>query len=182
MHPISRMLSVDTKFNLLLSCRRFREVESCRELNRIIDDEPKMSSLEWCKISGISSLVVARTKGDAHVFIAQFAEVVKKTPWMIQEILKILPIDLVVESNMKAIKAASKELAKRLPKKAKFRVNLHRRNTDLDRKTLLREVATQFPGKVDLEDYEWICTVEILGPVTGLALLRKEEIITMRRP
>jgi tRNA(Ser,Leu) C12 N-acetylase TAN1 len=103
-------------------------------------------------------------------------------PWSVRELLKIQPIDLVVETSLEAIRAGTLQLAKRMPKEAKFRVNLHRRDTKLDRKTLLHEVATQLPGEVDLEDFEWICSVEILGPVTGLALIKESEILTMRRP
>ena len=133
-------------------------------------------------MTGISSLVVAQVDCDCHDFVKRLAQIVKNMPWSVRVLLKIQPIDLVVESSLKAIRAGAHQLAERMPKEAKFRVNLHRRDTDLERETLLREVAVQFPGEVDLEDYEWICAVELLGPVTGLALIREEEILTMRRP
>jgi tRNA(Ser,Leu) C12 N-acetylase TAN1 len=180
--PFSRMLSVNDQFNLLLSCRRFQEAESCQELRRIIEDEPELGSLEWCKMTGISCLVVAKHEGDHHAFVTRVGQLVKKMPWIIRDLLKIHPIDLVVDSTMEAIREGSKELAQQMPKSAKFRVNLNRRDTKLDRKMLLHEIAIQFPGKVDLEKYDWIVAVEILGPVTGLALLREEEIVTLRRP
>ncbi|MFX1540811.1 MAG: THUMP domain-containing protein, partial [Promethearchaeota archaeon] len=101
--------------------------------------------------------------------------------WIVQDLLKIHAIDLVVESTMDAIRAGSKKLAKKMTKSTSFRVNLNRRDTNLDRKELLHEVAIQFPGKVDLEDYDYVVVVEILGPVTGLALLREEDIVTLRR-
>ncbi|MFX0169801.1 MAG: THUMP domain-containing protein [Candidatus Hodarchaeota archaeon] len=176
------MLSVDDKFNLLLSCRRFQEAESCQELSRLLDEETNFGSLGWCKLTGITCLVVANIDGDAHQFVIRVGELVKKMPWIVQDLLKIHPIDLVVESTVDAIRAGSKELAKRMKKTEKFRVNLNRRDTDLDRDKLLHLVATQFPGQVDLEEYDWIVAVEILGPITGLALLREEEIVTLRRP
>lgn len=176
------MLSVQDKFNLLLSCRRFQEAESCHELRRIVDDEPDLESLEWCKLTGISCLVVSRIEGDAHAFVKRVGSLVKKMPWIVRDLLKIQPIDLVVESTLEGIQTGSQELAKRMSKTAKFRVNLNRRDTKIDRNKLLHEVAIQFPGKVDLEEYDWIVAVEVLGPVTGLALIREEEIITMRRP
>jgi tRNA(Ser,Leu) C12 N-acetylase TAN1 len=176
------MLSVNDQFNLLLSCRRFQEAESCQELRRIMDDDPDLGSLEWCKLTGISCLVVAQYEGDTHAFVTRLGKLVKKMPWIVRDLLKIHPIDLVVESTLEAIREGSKELAKRMPDTAKFRVNLNRRDTKLDRKELLHEIAIQFPGKVDLEEYDWVVAVEILGPVTGLALLREEEIVTLRRP
>jgi tRNA(Ser,Leu) C12 N-acetylase TAN1 len=176
------MLTIEDKFNILLSCSRFREVESCQELHRLVDEDQKLCELNWCKMTGISSLVVAQVACDCHDFVQRLSQVVKKMPWSVRELLKIQPIDLVVESSLEAIRAGTQQLAQRMPKDAKFRVNLHRRDTKLDRKTLLHEVATQFPGEVDLEDYEWICAVEVLGPVTGLALIKEEEILTMRRP
>jgi tRNA(Ser,Leu) C12 N-acetylase TAN1 len=133
-------------------------------------------------MTGISSLVVAQVSCDSHSFVQQLAQVVKKMPWSVREMLKIQPIDLVVESSLEAIRDGAKQLAERMSKEAKFRVNLHRRDTDLKRETLLREVAIQFPGEVDLENFEWICAVEILGPITGLALIKEEDILTMRRP
>ena len=179
---MSRMLSVNDKFNLLLSCRRFQEAESCQELRRIIDDEPDLGALEWCKLTGITCLVVAKHEGDSHEFVTRIGQIVKKMPWIVRDLLKIHPIDLVVDSTMDAIREGSKELAKRMTKTAKFRVNLNRRDTTLDREKLLHEIAIQFPGKVDLEEYDWVVAVEILGPVTGLALLREDEIVTLRRP
>ncbi len=176
------MLTIQDKFNVLLSCSRFREVESCQELHRLVEEDPKLCELSWCKMTGISSLVVAQVNCDSHGFIQQLAQVVKNMPWSVREMLKIQPIDLVVESSLEAIRTGTQQLAQRMPKDAKFRVNLHRRDTKLDRNTLLHEVAIQFPGEVDLEDFEWICSVEILGPITGLALIKEEEILTMRRP
>ncbi len=176
------MITIQDKFNILLSCSRFREVESCQELHRLVEEDSKLCELNWCKTTGISSLVVAQVDCDCHDFVQRLTQVVKNMPWSVRELLKIQPIDLVVESSLEAIRAGTQQLAQRMPKDAKFRVNLHRRDTDLARKTLLREVATQFPGEVDLEDFEWICAVEILGPITGLALIREEEILTMRRP
>ena len=175
------MISVDDKFNLLISCRRFQEAESCQELGRILDEETDFGQVEWCKLTGITCLVVANIDGDPHQFVIRLANLVKKMPWIIQDLLKIHPIDLVVESSLDAIKAGSQELAKRMKPKEKFRVNLNRRDTELDRDELLHVIATQFPGQVDLEEYDWIVAVEMLGPVTGLALLREEEIVTLRR-
>ncbi len=176
------MLSVADQFNLLLSCRRFQEAESCQELRRIMDENPELGSLEWCKMTGITCLVVAKHDGDTHAFVQKISQIVKKMPWIVRDLLKLHPIDLVVDSTLDAIREGSKELAKRMKKTAKFRVNLNRRDTKLDRKKLIHEIAIQFPGQVDLEEYDWIVAVEILGPVTGLALLREKEIVTLRRP
>ncbi len=176
------MLSVNDEFNLLLSCRRFQEAESCQELRRIIDEDPDLDSIEWCKLTGITCLVVAKLEGDSHAFVTRFGQLVKKMPWVVRDLLKIHPIDLVVDSTVDAIRKGSKKLANRMAKTDKFRVNLNRRDTDLDRDKLLHEIAIQFPGKVDLEEYDWIVAAEILGPVTGLALLRDDEIVTLRRP
>ncbi len=175
------MISIRNDFNVLISCRRFQEAESCHELQRIVDEELKTEKIEWCKMTGISSLVVARVQGDPHDFIAKLSKIAKQMPWIIRDLLKIQPIDLVVESSIEAIKSGSKELASRMQKSEKFRVNLNRRDTKLDRDQILHEVASQFPGKVDLKNYDWICAVEILGPVTGLALLREKDILTLHQ-
>ncbi len=175
------MLSVNDQFNLLLSCRRFQEAESCQELRRIIDEDPSFGSLEWCKLTGISCLVVANIEEDPHKFVTRLGQIAKKMPWIFQDLLKIQPIDLVVESTMEGIRAGSKKLANKMTKTSTFRVNLNRRDTELDRDKLLHEIAIQFPGKVDLEKYEWIVAVEVLGPITGLALLREDEVVTLRR-
>ena len=176
------MLTVNDQFNLLLSCRRWQEVESCQELRRIVEEDATLASLEWCKITGITCLVAARVEEDAHEFITKFSKVVRRAPWMVRQLLKLQPVDLVVASNLSAIRKGAKKIATRIPKEAKFSVNLARRDTRLDRNTLLHEVATQFPGKVDLERYEWIIAVEMLGPITGLAVLKEDEIVTMRKP
>lgn len=176
------MLSVNDEFNFLISCRRFQEVESCQELRRIIDEDPSLGSLEWCKMTGITCLVVGKISGDSHEFVKKLNQIVKRMPWIIKDLLKIHPIDLVVDSTIDGIRAGSKKLAKSMTKSAKFRVNLNRRDTGLDRDKLLHEIATQFPGKVDLEKYDQVVAVEILGPVTGLALLREDEIVTLRHP
>jgi len=176
------MLTVNDEFNLLISCRRFQEVESCQELRRIIEEDSSLGTLEWCKLTGISCLVVGKISLDAHEFVKELNQIVQKMPWIIKDLLKIHPIDLVVDSTFDGIRSGSKKLAKGMTKSAKFRVNLNRRDTGLDRDKLLHEIATQFPGKVDLETYDWVVGVEILGPVTGLALLREDEIVTLRRP
>ncbi len=176
------MLTVNDEFNLLISCRRFQEAESCQELRRIIEEDPSLGTIEWCKLTGISCLVVGKISIDAHEFVKKLDQVVQRMPWIVKDLLKIQPVDLVVDSTFDGIRAGSKKLAKGMTKSAKFRVNLNRRDTGLDRDKLLHEIATQFPGKVDLETYDWVVGVEILGSVTGLALLREDEMVTLRRP
>ncbi|MHA2314265.1 MAG: hypothetical protein ACXACF_03145 [Candidatus Hermodarchaeia archaeon] len=93
-------------------------------------------------MTGITCLVVGKISGDSHEFVKKLNQIVKRMPWIIKDLLKIHPIDLVVDSTIDGIRAGSKKLAKSMTKSAKFRVNLNRR----------------------------------------LALLREDEIVTLRHP
>ena len=91
-----------------------------------------------------------------------------------------VPIDKWVRTNIKAMQREIKKLQKGIKKTEKWKMELHKRHFEMPSTELitkLTEVVDKL--KVDLDKPQKIIEVQIMGKKTGLALLRKDEVLNL---
>ena len=93
-----------------------------------------------------------------------------------------IPIDKWIATNIKAMQKEIKKLQKGIRKNEKWKMDLHKRHFDKMHSTELIMELTEIVDKpkVDLENPQKIIEVQVMGKKTGLALLNKDEILTLR--
>jgi tRNA acetyltransferase TAN1 len=159
-------------FNLIVSTSRFREEEAQDEILDLLDMFGDHEA--EAEITEIKGLLLAETKLDPLEVIDSLKELVASEPWQVRYILRVLPIEVVVPTELDAIKRAVKELAGRIGKDS-FRITVEKRHSPLESIDVIKAVAGEIESKVDLENPGWVVLVQILGGQAGISVIRPDQ-------
>ncbi len=165
-------------FNLLISTRRFREFDCRSEFKYILsefgDEKAQVRAI------GIPGLVTAKTSLNPFEVIDKLKELVKERPWEVRYTLKVIPIEIVVETDFNTIVEQAQRLAlAKITEKETYRITVNKRFTAMSRRELIDAIAAGINRKVNLENPDKIVEIEILGSVTGISVLRQEDILSI---
>lgn len=160
-------------------------VTSCRHLERRAKDE-LLSHLESfgdtqaeADITTISGVLIGITELDPFDIIAKCKEMVISEPWQFRHVLRILPVEIVVPSNVDDIRNAAMKLAQpKLQPEDTFRVTVKKRHTDISSCEIIVGIADLINNKVSLENPSWIISIEVLGKSTGISVLKPNQIFS----
>lgn len=216
-------------FNLIITTYRRRENIARTQMSSFLygigDSEAKI------QISNISGILVCLTELDAFSVVekAKTKLLSSKDLWKFDHILRIIPIEEVVNTELNEIIVAATNIASRkiyekeeeeqqrqqepstLPRlipplqqekkkteerqqeeeqlssvdyiadsKASFRVTVEKRHcTAIRSYEIISAIAEHFPDrKVDLVNPNWIILVEVLGKLTGISVIRPNQIFS----
>ena len=166
-------------FNLLVSTPRMCENEACSEiwflLGEIGDLEPVVER------SDVIGLVIAKTTLDPFKVIQEFRRLLKEKPEEFRYTLRVVPIEVVVATRLEVIRKASLELSKRIREDETFRVTVEKRHTNLSSKEIVEAVAEGINQKVNLHKPDRIVLIEILGGLTGVSIIKPEDILSVTK-
>ncbi|HLN89560.1 MAG TPA: THUMP domain-containing protein [Candidatus Binatia bacterium] len=165
-------------FNLLATTNRGNERPMTNEILYLLKEE--LGDIEaLASKTKIRGLVVAKTTLDPHMVIEKFHAILKERPYEFRYALRILPIEKVVPTEIEEIKKATAELATKIGEVETFRVTVEKRFTTLHTKDIIEATAENVKNKVDLENPDKILLIEILGALTGLSLIKPNEILAV---
>jgi len=129
------------------------------------------------EITEIKGLLVAQTALDPFEVVEKLKELVASEPWQVRYILRVLPIELVVSTDLDSIRRATRDLASKIGKDT-FRITVEKRHSALESIEVIKAIAGEVESKVDLEKPSWIVLVEIIGPQSGLSVLRSDQMFS----
>ncbi|MFX1552357.1 MAG: THUMP domain-containing protein [Promethearchaeota archaeon] len=136
-------------------------------------------------ISGIQfpGLVTALTNLEPKKVISKIKKILVKNPKFFQFILKIVPIDFICETNTKTIKNIIQDnFMEFINDRDTFKITLKRRKHEkIERSNFIEEIAKIIDNKVNLENPDKIIRIEILGNISGVSILKKNEMIKVKR-
>ncbi len=166
-------------FNLLLAAPRDRENQACSEawhfLKEIGDDAGEAD------ITGLTGLIVARTSLDPFKVVGEWRKLALESPWDFRVLLKATPIEVVVPTEIDRIVGAAESLSRKIGQDETFRITVHNRASSLRSSELIPEIGSKIHRKVDLEGFQKLVNVEILGEFTGLSLLSPDSILSISK-
>jgi len=116
---------------------------------------------------------------NAKLIILKIKKLLKRDPNFFKFILKIIPIDLICETKVKIIKEFVKEHHNSfISETESFKIVLKRRKHEkIERTSFIEYIASSIENNVDLENPDKIIRIEILGNITGISFLKRDEII-----
>lgn len=163
-------------FNLILSTYRFREEEAHDEILDLLEDigDPDAE----CEITEIRGILLARTSVEPTTVVEKLKELTSSDPWELRYVLRVLPVMRVVPTDVENICHAVEEMADRIGQQDSFRITLEKRHSSLESREVIEAVAARVRRKVDLENPNWVILVQIVGAVTGVAIIRPEQIFS----
>jgi tRNA acetyltransferase TAN1 len=165
-------------FNLIATTLRGNERQMVYEILYLLKEELGDETAQASK-TGIRGLITAKTALNPCEAVAQMKAVLHERPYQFRYALRIIPIEKAVRTELETIKEAANELAAGIGENETFRVSVEKRFTQLHASDLIEAVASDIKQKVDLERPDKILLVEVLGALTGLALIGPDGILAV---
>ena len=165
--------------NLIITCPRHHEPDSENELRDILDEFGDSDAS--VTITNMSGILTAQTKLDPVDTVRKIKEMLLDEPWSVRYCKRIIPIHRVIESNLEEIENAVGELSGQLAQGETYRISVEKRNCDLSSKEIITRIANKIENKVSLEFPDKVLLIEILGGKTGIAILKKSDILSTEK-
>jgi len=163
--------------NLIITCARSLESETKNEINKILDElgdqEPEILN------DGMRGILMVNTIIEPSKIIDYVKNKMIEEPWLIRYCLRIIPIQIITETEMDKIKQNVIKLKDTIQKNDSYRITIEKRNTDISSTEIITEIANIFPNKVSLNQPDWIVLIEILGNDTGISILKDDELFSL---
>lgn len=162
------------QFNLIVSTYRFREEEAQDEILDLLEAFGDHNAV--CEITEIKGILLVQSSIDPTDFIYKLKQITSSEPWQVRYILRVLPVMKVVSTGLNEIAIAVAEISDRVRQEDSFRITVEKRHTSLESKEVIEAVASKIQSNVDLENPGWVVLVQILGPQTGVAVVKPDQI------
>jgi len=162
------------RFNIIASTFKYGEEDAQEELLGLLellgDHQPDV------EITDINGIMVAYTNLGLFQVIDSLRRLVKNEPWQVRYILRLIPIELMVHTNLEDIANAVKSLTPKMHPQDTFRITVEKRHTILSPADIIATLASKIDNKVQLNNPDWIVLVEIIGAFAGVSILRPNQI------
>lgn len=165
------------EFNLLVTTWRGNENNARSELKRLLEAIGE-SSLNVDK-TGVSGLIVAKTSSDPFEVINRFRSILRERPYEFRHALRLIPIEIVVRTDLDQVKEAVTQLGSRIGENETFRVTVEKRFTAIHTRDIIQAAAANVKRKVNLQNPDHILLIEVVGGFTGISLIKPEDTISV---
>ncbi|HEV2226631.1 MAG TPA: THUMP domain-containing protein [Nitrososphaerales archaeon] len=145
---------------------------------------------EIALLSGIRKLTIDRSAYDGVIevnvenpkpllnFITDF---VRSEPFKVRFIMRIIPVDKVVDTKINAIVKAVKELSSVIGPAETFRITIEARDSPYSEKELIDAIADAVDRKVNLDSPDKIVLLEVFGEYSGVSVISPREIVSIQK-
>ena len=163
-------------FNLLITTYRHREFDALDELTVLLShfgvDAPMV------EIQKVSGLLLAFTNLNPFDLMEKFKKLLAEEPWQFRYILRVIPIEKSLSTDLKNIEIEVEKLTTRkIKSNDSFRISVEKRHTSMRSKEIISFIANKLSRfKVSLENPDWIILIEIIGNKTGISVLKEIDI------
>ncbi|MGQ0605841.1 MAG: THUMP domain-containing protein [Candidatus Nitrosotenuis sp.] len=165
--------------NLIVTCPRHFESETEDEIRTILeecgDEKPQIEITEFSGILSISTTV------NPLDVIKKIRQKLEDEPWAIRYTSRVIPLSKITKTEIREIANSAIEQAKILEPNETYRITIEKRNSSISSSEIINQIADNMPNKVSLEKYDCIILVEILGALTGISVLKDEDILSVKR-
>jgi tRNA acetyltransferase TAN1 len=165
-------------FNLLATTSRGNEKYMCIELGYLLKEEMGDAAAVVGK-TGIRGLVAAKTSLNPFDVIEKFRAILQVRPYEFRYALRIIPIEKVVPNDLSEIKRAATELAANIGENDTFRVTVEKRFTSIHSQEFIEAAATGVEREVDLKNPDKILLIEVVSGLTGMSLIKPNQILAV---
>jgi tRNA acetyltransferase TAN1 len=115
------------------------------------------------------------------VAVERLHDILKERPYEFRFALRIIPVERVVLTDLETIKQTACELASRIDENETYRITIEKRFTTLHTTDIISAVATEIQRKADMKNPNKIVLIEIMGAVTGISLIKPNEVISVMK-
>ena len=164
--------------NLIITCPRNFEEETAEEIFNLLSKLGfKKPEISQTKYPGILIAVIE----DPLIVNNKIRETVIEEPWSIRYSQRLIPIQIGVKSHIDEIVEGVEKLKSVMNESDTYRITIEKRDSKLSSKELITRIATNIENKVNLENYDWLILVEIIGDLAGVSLLRQDDVLSIEK-
>ncbi len=163
-------------FNFLISYPRFHERDAIAEIWYVftnIGEEDVRA-----KRTPFPGLLTAKSSSDPVQNMIKLRNLIEEDSTFLRFALKFIPIEVVIETTLENIIKITEKFEKRIDENETFRITLKKRRSSFESQELIVEVANHIDRKVNLSHPDKIVMIQILGELTGMSLLKPEQILS----
>ncbi|MEM0365398.1 MAG: THUMP domain-containing protein [Candidatus Nitrosocaldus sp.] len=130
--------------------------------------------------TGVSGLLACRSSIDPFRVVRSLRDMVMQEPWRVRYILRLIPIEKVVNTSIEEISDCCSRLASlKIGRDESFRITVEKRMMhSLHSMEVIKAVASRIDRRVDLVNYDWLVLIEVVGKVTGVAVLKDDDVFS----
>jgi len=166
------------EFNLLVSAPRGKEHDACSELwfllGEVGDERAEVD------VTPVKGLICAKTALDPFEVVRRFRRLLAERPDEFRLIQRVIPIERVVRTDIEAIARVAQELAlAKIQPGEKFRITVEKRHSQLGTMDIIRAAAEGIDRPVDLKNPDKIVLIEVVGGLTGVSVIRPDDILSV---
>ncbi|MDG6909616.1 MAG: THUMP domain-containing protein [Nitrososphaerota archaeon] len=145
---------------------------------------------EIALLSGIRKVVIDRSAYDGIIevdvenpkaLMSFLTDFVRTEPFRVRYILRVIPIDRVVDTKEEEIVKAVKELASTIGPGETFRITIEARDSPYSDKELIDALADAVDRKVSLDSPDKIVLLEIFGEYSGVSVISPTDIVSIQK-
>jgi tRNA acetyltransferase TAN1 len=166
-------------FNLLATTWRGNEENACSELwyllGEIGDSAPTVYK------TGVAGLIAAKTAFNPFEVIEKLRKILHERSYEFRYTLRIIPVEKVVRTDLGEIQQAATELSSKIGEDETFRVTVEKRFTETPTQDIIEATAANIERKVDLNNPDKILLIEVVGGLTGLSVIKPNEILAVMK-
>lgn len=145
---------------------------------------------EVALLSGIRKVTIERSAYDGilevevenpKALMSFISEFVRSEPFKIRFVMRVIPVDRVVDTKVEDIVAAVKELAAAIGPAESFRITIEARDSPYSDRQLIDAVAEAVERKVSLDAPDKVVLIQIFGEYAGVSVLGPNDIISVAK-
>lgn len=162
-------------FNFVATTFRFREEDLMDELEDLFYEFGE-TDLEVSE-TNVSGLITGKSSStDSREFISFLRSKLENSSWEIRYLLRFIPIQTVVVTEIENIKNALVKLVEdsQIPIDEPIKILVEKRHTPLKKMDIIDAVGPHIKFPVDLTNPKWILLVEIIGKYSGISVLPQD--------
>jgi tRNA acetyltransferase TAN1 len=164
-------------FKLIISTFRGRELEAAEEFRQLAAEFTGESPT--CALTGISGLIIIGRLVNPMKTVSIFRQILEKEPWYFRYILRVIPVESVCKTDLTEIISLACILSRKIPKKSTFKIVIEKRFCEIRSDVLISKIANKISAKVNLTTPEWVVLVQILHRMTGISVLKPDQILSV---
>lgn len=145
---------------------------------------------EIALLSGIRKLTIDRSAYDGVIevdvedpraLLSFITDFVRSEPFKVRFIMRVIPVDRVVDTKLEGIVKTVKELAPAIGPGETFRITIEARDSPYSDKDLIGAIADAIDRKVSLDAPDKIVLLEIFGEYSGVSVISPHDIISIQK-
>jgi len=164
--------------NLLVTSQKGSEAKASAEFKEIaLQRGHRKLHIEKSGFDGVLEIEIENSRD----FIAFMRDYVRSEPFRVHFIQRMIPVDVVVDTNLEQIKEAASQIAQQVLSGETFKIDSTERDSPISRKELIDTIAGLVDRKVNLNSPDKVFNVEVLGEYTAMSVVRPDEILSITK-